>query len=296
MHPKLPQPVTVADFDALVPDEAAAEAIFTRIRWPDGVCCPGCGSREMTRLQTRKLWQCRTCRAQTSIRSGFVLHRSKRSLRDWLFAAWRCSTPGHSSALGIARALGSRYDSTWLMVHKIRAALAERGQWQLEGVALLGVAAVPAPKAANGDPPDKPPVLVATVLDEDYIAGNPPDAIRFSVAADPAQTPEELRVVARERHAHWRAELHVESTTGWYARPPNASWGGRTLSAAHRAVRVWLTDTFGGVSRRYMSNYLAQLAYVDNRLHRRDELFAFILRRLAWEPWRPRADLALPAP
>ena len=280
-------PRTVEAFDALVPDEAAAEAILVRIRWPDGVCCPTCGSRDVRRLTTRKLWQCHgPCRAQTSIRSGTVLHRSKVSLRHWLFAAWRCSTLAGASTRSIALELGLRYETTWLMVHKIRAALAERGAWQLEDVFALDTARIPVPKAANGDPPDRPPVLVAFVVDP---SPQPADAIRFEVASAPAPlepSDETLRALARDRHLHPGAQ-----PCAWADGPATRHF----VAAAHRRVVVWLTQRFGGVSRRYLNNYLALFGYTENRAHRAPELFERILRRLTHEPWRPRSDLALAA-
>src|SRR5687767_4840001 len=75
-------------FDALLPDEAACEALLIRTRWPDGFRCPRCGSADATRLATRALWQSRSCRKQTSVRSNTVLHRSSTPLRKWLYAMW----------------------------------------------------------------------------------------------------------------------------------------------------------------------------------------------------------------
>jgi transposase-like protein len=42
--------------------QEACEAHLIEMRWPNGVECPRCGSREVTRLSTRKKWQCRECR------------------------------------------------------------------------------------------------------------------------------------------------------------------------------------------------------------------------------------------
>src|SRR5690606_32786 len=148
--------------------ETAAHDLLVRVRWPDGVCCPRCCSYEMTLLSTRPgWWQCRPCRKQTSVRSDTVLHGTRKPLRDWLLAIWRNSFPAGVSARSLAIELDYRYETMWVMLHKIRAALSEHGVWQLQGPATIAIAEISAPKRANGDPPGRPPVRVAVAVDED---------------------------------------------------------------------------------------------------------------------------------
>ncbi len=280
----------ISDFDSAFPDEAAAEAFLVRVRWPDGVCCAQCGSREVTRLRTRPLWQCRRCRAQTSVRSNTVLHGTRKPLRDWLYATWRCSTGTGGSARGLARELAYRYETAWVMLHKIRCALAERGGWQLQAPASLGTAALAAPKRSKGEPRGRPPVLVAIAAED--LPAPTGDVVRFETASTVSQTDGQLLATARYRHVEPRAEPRVEQTRldAPFSRAP------RSLAMAHRHVRNWLRLRFRGVSRRYMANYLAQFAYLENRWHGADRLFEWVARRVAWEAWLPRSRIALGAP
>src|SRR5271167_316430 len=62
-------------------------------RWPKGVTCPTCGSGDVGFVASRRIWQCRECRAlgnkaQFSIKTGTVLEDSPLRLDKWLPAMW----------------------------------------------------------------------------------------------------------------------------------------------------------------------------------------------------------------
>jgi hypothetical protein len=287
----LKMPADLAEFDRLI-DEATAEAVFTKMQWPNGPCCFRCGSHNVRKIAGRAEYQCREgeCRAQTSVRCGSVLHRSRVSFRDWLYVTWRCITPAATSARSIARELNWRYDKAWVLAHKVRASLAERGAWRIFDTAELAVCQVPAPKHANGDPPDRPPVAVAIAVAEEPTESTK-DRVRFAVG--PVTQPDaELLMNARfdlvepgtEANVHPRRVEGPTNQVGWM------------INDVFARLKRWLAARFRGVSRKYLPNYLAQFAYVENRWHDLDNVFASAIRRLATERWRSRADLALAAP
>ncbi len=41
-------------------DDNAFDFIVS-LRWPDGVCCPRCGSAKVGFIATRKMWECKAC-------------------------------------------------------------------------------------------------------------------------------------------------------------------------------------------------------------------------------------------
>ena len=47
------------------------EAVF-RWRWPRGFVCPGCGRQKHCVIKTRNLYQCTSCRRQTSLIAGTI--------------------------------------------------------------------------------------------------------------------------------------------------------------------------------------------------------------------------------
>ena len=56
-------------------EEACREELF-RQRFPKGFVCPKCGSKEFCVIRSRNLCQCRSCRRQTSVTAGTVMHRT----------------------------------------------------------------------------------------------------------------------------------------------------------------------------------------------------------------------------
>jgi len=94
-------------------------------RWSDGYQCPRCGHAEAYELSTRGLLQCKSCRHQTSVTAGTVLHRARTPIHLWFSAAYLVTThtPGFS-AVQLQRQLGlTRYETAWTMLHKLRRAM-----------------------------------------------------------------------------------------------------------------------------------------------------------------------------
>lgn len=71
-------------------------------RWPDGVVlCPLCGSKDVTYLPTRQLFQCKGKhpKRQFSVKVGTVFADSPIHLGKWLLVMWMLSTAGTGSLL-----------------------------------------------------------------------------------------------------------------------------------------------------------------------------------------------------
>ena len=114
----------------LVPDEAAATAIFEARRWGDEPYCPRCGSEDVYETKNRKPmpFRCRECREHFSVRIGTVMESSRIPLRKWLFAIYLFNTSRKGiSSPQMAKMLGLTQKSAWFLDHRIRAAMAHRG-------------------------------------------------------------------------------------------------------------------------------------------------------------------------
>src|ERR1700733_10697068 len=66
-----------------------ATMAFSAIRWPNGIECPHCRSREKhSYVSTRHIWKCRSCRKQFSPKAGTIFEDSPIGLDKWFTAVW----------------------------------------------------------------------------------------------------------------------------------------------------------------------------------------------------------------
>ena len=99
------------------------------MRWVDGAVCPHCESANVGFLKTRRIWKCRGCRKQFSIKTGTIFEESPIALDKWLMAIWLVvNCKNGISSYEIARDLKVTQKSAWFMLHRIRLAL-KNGSW-----------------------------------------------------------------------------------------------------------------------------------------------------------------------
>ena len=79
--------------------------------------------------------QCASCRHQVSLTAGTVLHRTKLPLTHWFWTAYLMTSDKRGvSALLLQRQLGlSRYETAWMMLHKLRRAVVNVAREPLHG-------------------------------------------------------------------------------------------------------------------------------------------------------------------
>ncbi len=133
--PKPPFPKTLRQFQSDFATEEACQQYLATCRWPDGFICPRCGHRRAYELLNQRRWQCAGCRHQVSLTAGTVLHRTKIPLTQWFWTAYLMTTDKRGvSALLIQRQLGlSRYETAWMMLHKLRRAMVNAVREPLHG-------------------------------------------------------------------------------------------------------------------------------------------------------------------
>src|SRR5260370_867994 len=104
------------------------------IRWPEGVTCPRCDHAETSFVKTRRLWQCKGCRKQFTIKTGSVMEDSPIGLDKWLPAIWMIVNAKNGvSSYEIHRALGITQKSAWFLLHRIRLAMQSGTRKKLSG-------------------------------------------------------------------------------------------------------------------------------------------------------------------
>ena len=108
-------------------DEPTCIQALADLKWPDGFTCDKCQGRKAYHLASRpRLYECSACGHQHSVTAGTIFHKTRTDLRIWFMAAYLI---GHDkrgvSAMFIHREFAIRYDTAWLMCHKLRHALTD---------------------------------------------------------------------------------------------------------------------------------------------------------------------------
>ena len=138
-------------------DDAECLRLLERLRWPQGVECPWCGSNLISRfsvkagvrenrkaIPVRRLYDCLNpgCRHQFSVTSGTVMHNTRVPVWKWLVAiSLQINSSGKLGARELQHELRVSYKTAWSMTHRIREAMEECGLVEV-----------------NFDPRRKPPV------------------------------------------------------------------------------------------------------------------------------------------
>ena len=107
--------------------EAQCRAALFSLRWGKGWACPGCGHAGYAELKGRAVYQCNRCKRQVGLTAGTVFHWTKLPLTVWFLAIYHLTqSKGGMSSVELARRLGTRQPTAWLIKHKLMAAMAAR--------------------------------------------------------------------------------------------------------------------------------------------------------------------------
>lgn len=116
-------------------DLDVATDYVAKLRWPKGPVCPRCGGTEHSFLKTRRIWKCKSCKRQFSVKLGTIFEDSPLPLTKWLPAIWLAANSKNGiSSHELGRALGITQKSAWFMLQRIRLAMQTGSFDRLDGV------------------------------------------------------------------------------------------------------------------------------------------------------------------
>jgi transposase-like protein len=97
----------------------------SKAKWPKGPECPRCESTKLSRIESRKQYECADCRYQFSVTAGTIFHDSHLPLWKWFLAIYLITESKKGiSAKQMQRILGiNSYKTVWYLCHRIRAAM-----------------------------------------------------------------------------------------------------------------------------------------------------------------------------
>jgi transposase-like protein len=278
------------EFQRQFATEDACQDYLAACRWPDGFVCPRCEHRGAYRLAQLRRWQCVACRYQVSLTAGTVLHNTKMPLTVWLWAAYLAVTDKRGiSALLLQRQLGlSRYETAWMLLHKLRRAMVNAARERLRGDVEIDDTWVGGPQPGLRGSRQLKGRKAAFVLVAVEKRGETSGRVRMAVLPD-----------FKEATIHDFVKAHVAPGSTVYTdayksfdrlpvtgvrhvarRQPIRSQLRRGVPSAvplaDRAIgnlQQWLTGTYHGVSKAQLQVYLDEFVFRHNR--RRQPMAAF---------------------
>jgi ribosomal protein L37AE/L43A/transposase-like protein len=278
-------PGSIVEFQRRFADEDACRTYLFDSRWPDGFVCRACGADAIGALQARNVWQCKACGKQTSVTAGTVMHATRTPLTLWFWAAYLVAThtPG-MSAVQLQRQLGiKRYETAWLILHKLRRAMVAPERELLCGPVEVDEALIGGrhPGRLGGRQRDRKTVVGVAVEARGAGSGRLrlavlPDASGGSLTDFVAATVTPGATVDTDGwpgYAGLRRAGYDHIINKQRERFPDHQF---VLPRAHRAIsnlKTWLQGTHRGVSPDHLQVYLDEFVFRHNR--RRTPLAAF---------------------
>jgi transposase-like protein len=117
---------TLQDAIVFFSDPIRCREYMIEQRWPLGVECPRCGSKDVLFLEKYERWHCRAKHdaPQFTLKTGTVMEDSPIKLEKWLPAFWLLANCKNGvSSYELHRALGVTQKTAWFMLHRIRLAM-----------------------------------------------------------------------------------------------------------------------------------------------------------------------------
>lgn len=128
-------PKTLVEAIRYFANEDVAVEYVAKLRWPERPVCPNCAGRSHSFLTTRRVWKCRECKKQFSVKVGTIFEDSPIKLGLWLAAIWMIANSKNGvSSHEMARSLGVTQKSAWFMGHRIRLAMESGSFDKFDGV------------------------------------------------------------------------------------------------------------------------------------------------------------------
>lgn len=275
------------------------------LRWPTGYKCKKCGCARPYQLKVEpRVFQCSNCAHQESVTAGTLLHRTRTPLVKWFWAAYLLAQDKRGvSAMHVSRELNLRYDTAWTMLHKLRRALADKGESPLSGVVEVDETYYGGRGDSNSrgrSLSNKNKSLIIMGVERKLARGKKMPGIKKSgfvagnakVAAAPAASGTAIGVFLSENLAPGTNTL----TDGWSGYIPskktfkhepvvqgNPKNAGNILPLVHLQfsnLKSWLNGTFHGVSPKHLPAYLQEWNYRFNRRSLISNLFRYVTRRM----------------
>ena len=268
------QELSLLQFNKKFPSERACQKALEKLRWPKGFVCPKCAHNHAYDRSKRHLLECAGCGYQASLTAGTIFHKTRTPLVKWFWTIYLVSQDkGGVSATRLAKQLELGYKTAWLMLHKIRSAMAQRdSRYTLSGFIEMDDAffgGAHAGKRGRGAA-NKSTVLVMIESKEEhagFISMQRLDSMKRteveSVVKDQIKPGQTIRTDGHKSFQQLGELGHKHSGT-----PVPSKQAAEQLPWVHIAIsnaKRYLLGTYHGVSHKHLQRYLDEFCYRFNR-------------------------------
>lgn len=284
-------------------DIDVATEFVAKLRWPQGPVCPRCGCMDYSYLSTRRVWKCKGCKKQYSVKLGSIFEDSPLGFDKWLPAIWLIANSKNGiSSHELARALGVTQKSAWFMLHRIRLAMQTGSFERLEGEVEVDETFVGGKSVNMHADKRKEKIKGTGIMGKAVVVGmrQRDGDIRGKVVPDNRKLTLQLQVA---QHVEPGATVYTDSHSGYNELKP-MGYSHETVDHAERYVNgrahtnglenFWallkrgLHGTYVSVDPRHLSRYLDERLFTYNERDLTDlGRFSALLyraagRRLTW--------------
>lgn len=241
-------------------EETCVKALFD-IRWPEGFQCPRCQHKGTYFISTRRLplFECPSCKTQTSLIAGTVMEGSRTSLRRWFQAIFLHAQPQSVNAVQLSHIIGVTYKTAWLICHKLRYAMTQAESNELLGGLVRVSEAIYARRMVPHFSWHKQeqPLLIGASEDENGTI------IRLKIEKQAKET-------IKSRYVPFVVDRfisrHVEpdAAAGTIVTRRIGRGSNRTLIQIAQDAEWWLARLFLGIGCKHLQAYLDQYCFMMN--------------------------------
>ncbi|HEX2581562.1 MAG TPA: IS1595 family transposase [Dongiaceae bacterium] len=292
--------MTILSFVKKYSTEAECIKALAYLKWPNGFVCKNCGHDHGWQLKSRPIvFECRQCNNQESVLVGTIFQKTRTPLTKWFYAAYMMINDKRGiSATFLSKELKLRYETAWLMMHKLRNALYERKEFQLRDFVEVDETFYGGRRQkgnrGRSQKINKSMIVIAVekkattkdkgIKKSGYKAGN------ARVAVIPGASIEHLGNFIRT-NVKTKTKIVSDGWRGYadlmeFKHMPTVQGSGKNaetvLPLVHilfSNIKAWLNGTFHGVSGKHLHRYLKEWNYRFNRRANQDDLFDYVLGR-----------------
>lgn len=294
---------SLLEFQKEFSSEEACTSHLREMRWPEGFRCPRCGHREAWFISTRKILDCKACRAKISLTAGTIFHKTRTPLVKWYWLIYHMAMDKVGVSISeMQRVLEIRdYKTAWLMAHKVRKAMGDRDAgYRLVGLIELDESFFGPKGSTRGRGSErKSTVLCAISLYRDSQGQEYPGFAHMQVVDNASAstiegfldrlgygptTEETQRLLEAVRTDGWRSygRATKDRNISHYKvvlKDPKAA--GKLLPWVHRVIsnaKAVIRGPHRGVSEKHLQSYLSEICYRFNRRFWERELFDRLIK------------------